>query len=106
VVLVAYGITSRIAKSAMERARAQGHKVGLFRPVTLWPFPSSDLLRVAQTAKAFLVCELSAGQMVEDVELAVRCRKPVHFYGRTGGNMPSTEELYQQIVKIMHEEGK
>lgn len=105
-VLVAYGITARIAKSAMEKARAQGLKVGLLRPITLWPFPSSDLLRVAQTAKAFLVSELSTGQMIEDVELAIRCQKPVHFYGRTGGNMPSTDELYQQIIMIMNEGGK
>lgn len=105
-VLVAYGITARIAKSAMERARVSGYKVGLLRPITLWPFPSADLLRVAGTAKDFLVCELSAGQMVEDVELAIRCQKPVHFYGRTGGNIPSTEELFQQIVKVLDKEGK
>ena len=73
-VLVAYGITARVAKSAMDKARAQGLKVGLLRPITLWPFPSAAFLRVAQTAKAFLVSELSAGQMVEDVELAVRCQ--------------------------------
>ena len=101
-VLVAYGITSRIAKSAMDKVRAQGLKVGLLRPITLWPFPSAAFLRVAQTAKAFLVSELSAGQMVEDVELAVRCQKPVHFYGRMGGNMPSVDELYQEILKIMN----
>jgi len=104
-VLVAYGITARIAKSAMEKARSQGLKVGLIRPVTLWPFPSPDLLRVAQTAKAFLVSELSAGQMIEDVELAIRCQKPVYFHGRTGGNMPSTDDLYQQILTIMNAGG-
>ena len=105
VVLVAYGITARIAKSAMEKARAQGLKVGLLRPVTLWPFPAADLLRVSETAKAFLVSELSTGQMVEDVELAIRCRRPVYFYGRTGGNIPSTDELYQQIVEIVNKGG-
>jgi 2-oxoglutarate ferredoxin oxidoreductase subunit alpha len=105
-VLVAYGITSRIAKSAVDKARAQGYKVGLVRPITLWPFPSAELLRVAQTAKAFLVTELSTGQMIEDVELAIRCQKPVHFYGRTGGNMPTTDELYQEILKIVAEGGK
>lgn len=103
-VLVAYGITARIAKSAMEKARAQGLKVGLLRPITLWPFPSAAFLKVAQTAKAFLVSELSAGQMVEDVELATRCQKPVHFYGRMGGNMPATDELYEQILKVMNAE--
>lgn len=104
-VLVGYGISARIAKSVMEKARAQGLKVGLLRPITLWPFPSAALLRAAQTAKAFLVTELSAGQMVEDVELAIRCQKPVHFYGRMGGNMPSVDELYQQILKIMNDKG-
>jgi 2-oxoglutarate ferredoxin oxidoreductase subunit alpha len=104
-VLVAYGITARIAKSAMEMARAHGLKVGLFRPITLWPFPSDALLRVAQSAKAFLVSELSAGQMIEDVKLATRCQKPVHFYGRTGGNIPAVEELYQEVLKIMDEKG-
>lgn len=106
-VLVAYGITARVAKSAMDKARAQGMKVGLLRPITLWPFPSANFYRAAQTAKDFLVVELSTGQMVEDVELATRCLKPVHFYGRTGGNMPSVDELYEQIVTIMSgKEGK
>jgi 2-oxoglutarate ferredoxin oxidoreductase subunit alpha len=104
-VLVAYGITARIAKSAMEMARTQGLKVGLFRPITLWPFPSDDLLRVAQSAKKFLVLELSAGQMIEDVKLATQCSKPVHFYGRTGGNIPEAEEIYQEILKIMNKKG-
>jgi 2-oxoglutarate ferredoxin oxidoreductase subunit alpha len=104
-VLVAYGISARIAKSAMDKARADGLRVGLLRPVTLWPFPSEACLRLAQTAQAFLVSELSAGQMVEDVERAVRCQKPVHFYGRMGGNMPSTDELYRQIVQILQDKG-
>ena len=104
-VLVAYGITARIAKSAMEMARSQGLKVGLFRPITLWPFPSDALLKVAQTAKEFLVVELSSGQMIEDVKLATQCSKPVHFYGRTGGNIPEAEEVCQEIVKIMNAKG-
>lgn len=103
VVLVAYGITSRIAKSAVAKARANGYKIGLLRPITLWPFPAATFLNVAQQAKAFLVAELSSGQMVEDVELAIRCQKPVYFYGRTGGNMPTTDELYQQVLTIMNE---
>lgn len=102
-VLVAYGITARIAKSAMEKARAQGLKVGLLRPMTLWPFPAPAFFKAAQKTKAFLVCELSTGQMVEDVELATRCQKPVHFYGRTGGNMPSTDELYEQVLQVMND---
>jgi len=106
IVLVAYGISARIAKSAVKKLREQGHKVGLLRPITLWPFPSPDLLKVAQTAKSFLVVELSTGQMIEDVELAIRCQKPVHFYGRTGGNIPSTDEIVQQVLKIMNDKGE
>ena len=100
-VLVAYGITSRIAQSAMERARAEGMKVGLLRPITLWPFPVAPFERLAKTAQAFLTLELSAGQMIEDVLLATKQVKPVHFYGRTGGVIPAMEEFYQEIVKIL-----
>jgi 2-oxoglutarate ferredoxin oxidoreductase subunit alpha len=106
-VLVAYGITSRIAQSAMEKARAQGMKVGLFRPITAWPFPTVDLAPLAKKASAFLSVELSAGQMVEDVRLAVNGAKPVYFYGRTGGMICSPQEVYNEIVKIMNgKEGK
>ncbi|HWQ61454.1 MAG TPA: 3-methyl-2-oxobutanoate dehydrogenase subunit VorB [Negativicutes bacterium] len=105
-VLVAYGITSRIAQSAMEQARAAGMKVGLFRPITAWPFPSEALAPLAKKAKAFLTVELSAGQMVEDVRLAVGGSKPVYFYGRTGGMICSPKEVFGQITKIMGKEGK
>lgn len=106
-VLVAYGITSRIAQSAMEQARAQGMKVGLFRPITAWPFPYAPLGALAAKAKAFLAVELSAGQMVEDVRLAANGACPVHFYGRTGGMICSPKEIYGQITKIMQgKEGK
>lgn len=104
-ILVAYGITARVAKSAMIKARAQGLNVGFLRPITLWPFPSDVFLRAAQTAKALLVSEMSAGQMVEDVELAVRCQRPVYFYGRMGGNIPSADELCQQILKVLNGKG-
>lgn len=104
-ILVAYGITSRIARSAMDKARAEGIKVGLFRPISLWPFPSKALSVLAGAAKVFLTIELSAGQMVEDVRLAVLGSKPVYFYGRTGGNMPSTKEVYQKILEVMCREG-
>jgi 2-oxoglutarate/2-oxoacid ferredoxin oxidoreductase subunit alpha len=100
-VIVAYGISSRVARSAVELARSSGLKVGLLRPITLWPFPEKPLAALAKTAKAFLVAELSTGQMIEDVKLATQCQKPVHFYGRTGGNIITTEELYEQLVKIM-----
>lgn len=101
-VLVAYGITSRIARSAMDKARAEGMKVGLLRPISLWPFPELPFAKLAQTAQAFLTLELSAGQMIEDVRLATSCAKPVYFYGRMGGMMPSPQAIYDQIVKIMN----
>ena len=104
-ILVAYGITSRIARSAIEKARAEGLKVGMLRPISLWPFPSEPLARLAQKAKAFLTLELSAGQMVEDVRLAVCGAKPVYFYGRTGGNMPSPKAVYQHILQVMNGKG-
>lgn len=104
-VLVAYGITSRIARSAMEKARAEGMKVGLFRPISLWPFPEKELFELTKKSSAFLTLELSAGQMVEDVRLAVNGVKPVHFYGRTGGMMPSPQEIYDVIAKIMNGKG-
>jgi 2-oxoglutarate ferredoxin oxidoreductase subunit alpha len=100
-VLVAYGITARVAQSAMEMARAAGLKVGLFRPITAWPFPYEALGRLAKTAKAFMSVELSAGQMVEDVRLAVNGAKPVHFYGRTGGMICSPKEVFGVVSKIM-----
>lgn len=104
-VFVAYGISARIAKSAMMKARSEGLKVGLFRPITLSPFPADALIQLTQTAGAFLVTELSTGQMLEDVERITRCQKPVHFYGRTGGNIPTTDEIYDEIVKIMKGKG-
>lgn len=105
VILVAYGITSRIARTAMEKARSEGMKVGMLRPQTLWPFPEAPLQRLTDKANAFLVLELSAGQMVEDVRLAVNGKKPVAFYGRTGGMMPSPKSVYEQIVKTVQEKG-
>ncbi|EAX46571.1 pyruvate flavodoxin/ferredoxin oxidoreductase domain protein [Thermosinus carboxydivorans Nor1] len=104
-ILVAYGITSRIARSAMEKARAAGMKVGMLRPITLWPFPDLPFNLLAQKAHAFLTIELSAGQMVEDVRLAVNGAKPVYFYGRMGGMMPSPKAVYEQIVNIMSGKG-
>jgi len=104
-ILVAYGITSRIAYSAMEMARAEGLKVGLFRPITLWPFPEKALASSVTTASAVLTLELSAGQMVEDVRLAVNGSKPVHFYGRTGGMLMTPKEVLGQIHKILLAKG-
>lgn len=104
-ILVAYGITSRIARSAMDIVRSEGYKVGLFRPISLWPFPSEPLKNLTKTAQSFLTLELSAGQMVEDVQLAVCGARPVHFYGRTGGMIMSPKEVAGEIRKILNAEG-
>ncbi len=100
IVIVSYGITSRICKTAIGLARKQGIKVGMLRPITLWPYPSAELAELAKTAKEFLVVELNKGQMTGDVKLAIECKRPVSFYGRTGGMMPTPEEILEEIVKI------
>ena len=99
-VLVGYGIVARILKSVVRLARAEGLRVGLVRPITLYPFPKEPIGELAQTASAFLAVELSTGQMVEDVRLAVNGRKPVEFYGRAGGSVPSAEEVLGVVRKI------
>ena len=101
ILLVGYGITSRVLRSAVEMARAEGLKAGLFRPITLWPFPKQALRDVASSVSKVLVVELSNGQMVEDVRLTLEGKVPVEFYGRTGGNVPTVEEIYTQIMQRM-----
>src|SRR3954469_18926399 len=96
-IVVGYGIVSRILRSAVDEARKQGIKVGLFRPITLWPFPSKQLLTAALRSEKVLTVELSNGQMVEDVRLALEGKRPVEFYGRVGGNVPAVEELLEKI---------
>jgi 2-oxoglutarate ferredoxin oxidoreductase subunit alpha len=91
--IVAYGTAARVARTAIERARDSGLAVGLFRPITLWPFPVEALRSVAPTLRAIVVVELSAGQLVEDVRLAVEGRAPVFFHGRTGGMVPTPGEV-------------
>lgn len=98
VLLVGYGITSRVLHSAVEMARREGLKAGLFRPITLWPFPTQALAEAARKVSRVLVVELSNGQMLEDVRLAVNGKVPVEFYGRTGGNVPSVEEVHSQLM--------
>jgi len=100
IVIVAYGITSRIAKTAIAAARAKGIKVGLFRPITLWPYPDKALSVYADKAKHFLVVEMNMGQMTDDVKVATECKKPVTFFGRTGGILPSPAEVLAEIEKI------
>jgi len=107
IVLVAYGTTSRVCRSAMDRARAAGIRVGLVRPITVSPFPYQAIADVARTARAFLTVEMSLGQMVEDVKLAVCGAAPVHFYGTTGGVVPTSSAIADEVRKIaMAEVGK
>lgn len=100
VTIVAYGASSRVARSAVNRARKEGLKVGLVRPITLWPFPNEALKRAAERAKAMLVVEMSMGQMIDDVKLAVECKLPVELYSRTGGMIPTPEAVLEQLRKI------
>jgi len=102
IVFTAFGTTSRICKNVIRQAAALGIKVGMVRPITLWPFPSEEIARVAglDSVKAFFDVELNAGQMVEDVRLAVNGRKPVYFHGRMGGNMPTQKEILDKLVAI------
>lgn len=101
-VVVAYGTTSRICKNAIKMLEKEGIKVGLIRPITLWPFPNQAFEEVIdRTKNGFISVELSAGQMVEDVALAVKGRKPVHFYGRTGGMVPNPAEIAGKIKAIV-----
>ena len=100
VVIVAYGASSRVSRSAVDMARKNGIKAGLIRPITLWPYPVDTIRKVAKTAKVFLSVEMSMGQMVDDVRLAVNGSVPVEFYGRTGGIIPTPKEVYDQIVRL------
>ncbi len=97
VLLVGYGIVSRVLRSVVDLARSRGLRAGLFRPVTLWPYPTAALAQAAARAEKILVVELSNGQMVEDVRLTINGRLPVEFYGRVGGNVPAVEEVYSQL---------
>jgi 2-oxoglutarate/2-oxoacid ferredoxin oxidoreductase subunit alpha len=100
VLIVAYGTVARIARTAIDEMKGGPIKVGLFRPITLWPYPSEALWETAQNAGQLLTCELSCGQMVEDVRYAMLGRKPVAFYGRTGGVVMGPDEVIAQVEKL------
>ncbi len=100
IVVVAYGSTARLAKSAVDMARKEGIKAGVFRPVTLWPFPEKELNEAVKNAKKILTVEMSMGQMVDDVKLAINCSKPVEFYGRTGGVIPNPADILNKIKEM------
>ena len=95
--VVAFGIASRVAKNAVVAARNEGIKVGLIRPITLWPFPNEAFAKVADKVKAFISVELNMGQMIEDIKLATQCKKPVSLCNRCGGMIPSPDEVLEAI---------
>ncbi len=100
ILLCAYGATARVVKSAVNSARELGIKAGMFRPKTLWPFPVKEINEAAKNAKCLLDIEMSMGQMIDDVKLAINCSKPVHFFGRTGGVIPTPAEILEEIKKV------
>jgi 2-oxoglutarate ferredoxin oxidoreductase subunit alpha len=105
--LVAFGTVGRICQTVVREARAKGIKVGMLRPVTLWPFPKARICELAGQVKGILTVEMSAGQMVEDVQLAAECRCPIHFYGRMGGIVPLPDDILPELDKMIGEiEGK
>lgn len=101
ILVVAYGISARVAFTACKLARSRGVKAGLFRPITLYPFPTKPLVETGRTVKSVLAFELSSGQMVEDVRLALNGSLPVHFYGEMGGVIPSPAEVCDRIMEAV-----
>ena len=99
ILLVGFGIVSRVLRSTVDSLRSQGVKAGLFRPISLWPYPSKALVEAASHVQKVMVVELSNGQMLEDVRLALNGRVTVEFYARVGGNVPSVEELHSKVME-------
>lgn len=102
-IVVAFGSIARICLKAIEDARAAGIKVGLIRPITLWPFPYKGIKQLSEKAKGILTVELNAGQMIEDVRLAVECKVPVYHFGRTGGIVPDPSEIISALREFFPE---
>lgn len=105
ITVVAYGASSRVVRSAVMMAREKGIKAGLIRPITLWPYPDKTIEKAIAQTKQFLCVEMSMGQMVDDVRLAVNGRKPVQFFGRTGGMIPTPAEVLAELEKLAEREG-
>jgi len=106
IVLVAYGTSARIARDAVEHARAEGVKAGLVRPISLWPFPAEPLVAAAKRGARFLVVEMSWGQMVEDVKLALYgTPRPVDLFWKSGGGVPGVGEVTQRVLEVMRQGG-
>ena len=109
IIIVAYGTVARIAKTAIDELREKGVAVGMLRPITLWPFPTAELARLAGLpgVKGFLTVEMSTGQMIDDVKIAVEGKKQIRFFGRTGGMMPTVSEIEDAVLSVQKEmEGK
>ena len=104
-IVVAFGIAARIAKGAVMNARSEGLKVGMLRPITLWPFPSAKIEELANSIKHFLVFEMNMGQMIEDVQLALSGKGEVSFYGRPGGVIPTPSEITRVISRLYYQKG-
>ncbi len=101
-IMVAYGTTSRICKNVVKMAEAEGIKLGLIRPITLWPFPTEAFEKtIGNTKHGYMSVEMSCGQMIEDVRLSVEGRQPVHFYGRTGGMVPHPEDILNKVKEVV-----
>jgi 2-oxoglutarate ferredoxin oxidoreductase subunit alpha len=101
VVAVAYGTISRVVRNAIKKCEAEGIKLGLIRPITLWPFPFEAFEEISPKTKAFLSVEMSAGQMIDDVKIASNGRLPVEFYGRNGGNVPQPDAVVDKVIEIL-----
>jgi len=101
-VVIAYGTAARIARGGIKRARETGLKVGLLRPVTLWPFPERAIMEMSRLVKDFMVLEMNTGQMIDDVRLALEGRSSVHFYGRPGGIIPTPDEVAKAISSLYY----
>ncbi len=104
-IVVAFGIAARIARGAVKTARAEGLKVGLLRPITLWPFPAEKIRQLTNNTKQFLVFEMNMGQMLEDVQLAVADKAEVSFYGRPGGVIPTPSEVARVVSRLYYQKG-
>ena len=104
VCVVSTGITARVSRNAIVEARKQGIKVGMIRPITLWPFPKKPLIEAADKVKSFIAVELNMGQMKEDIELAIRCKKEVSLVSRVGGMIPSPDEVLEAIKEAAGKE--
>ncbi len=104
-IVVAFGASARIARGAIKNARTEGLKVGMFRPITLWPFPSEKLKELARDTKQFLVFEMNMGQMLEDVQLSLEGKGEISFHGRPGGVIPTPSEILRVITRLYHQKG-